>query len=193
MILTYSCGTEEDPCRTIGKPGSLLGDLFQDVQAKLRILAGFELVCAVAGSDRDREGVNAGSLDELFDLVGIGVLCLVIRDIDIILDAGQGAELSLDNNAVLMRILGDLAGLLDVLLEGMAGIVDHNGSEAVVYAVLAGSEICAVVQMQNDRDLRMQLYGRLYQLYQIDGVRILSGAGGSLQDQRSSSALQQPR
>ena len=97
----------------------------QDVQAKLGICAGFELVSAVACADGDSQGINACSLNELFDLIGICEHSLVSINADRILDACEGSELSLNNCAVCMSILGDLLGLCDVVLEIVAGIVDH--------------------------------------------------------------------
>ena len=114
-----------------------LGDFFQDVHAKLRICAGFELVCAVAGSDSDGEGVASGAGNELFDFFRTGVGRILSADLDIILDACQGTELSLDDNAVCVCVLNDLLGLRDVLLEGVAGIVDHDRGESAVDAVLS--------------------------------------------------------
>ena len=67
----------------------------------------------------------------------------------------------------------------------MAGIVDHDRSKSVVDAVLADVKIRAVVQMKNHRNLRMQLGSSLNQLHKINAVGILSGALGSLQNDRA--------
>ena len=104
----------------MGKPGRRRGDLFQNVEAQGRrnqdalLVAGAlgsgELVSAVAGADGDGQGVAAGLGDELLDLFGTGVGGGVRSDLDFVLDAGQSAQLSLDDDAVVMSVLDDLAG-----------------------------------------------------------------------------------
>ena len=156
----------------------------QNIKAQLGIRAGFEFVSAVAGSDRDRQGINAGPLDKFLDLIGICEHGLVSVHLDRIFDACQCSQLSLYDDAVLMRILGHTSGLLDILLEGMAGIVNHDGSKATVHALFADIEICAVIQVQGNGNLRIKLHSSLDQLFQIHGIGVLAGAGGSLQDHR---------
>ena len=99
--------------------GQTLGDLFEDVEAQGRrnedalLVAGAlgsrELVSAVAGADGDGQGVAAGLGDELLDLFRTGVGGSMRRDLDLVLDAGEGAQLGLDDDAVVMRVLDDLA------------------------------------------------------------------------------------
>ncbi len=147
----------------MGKPGRTAGDLLQHVEAQrgrnkdavgvAGTLLGLELVSAVAGADGDGERVAAGLGDELLDLLGAGIGGLVSGDLDLVLDAGQSAQLGLDHNAVIVGILHDLLGDLNVLGKGLAGGVDHDGGEAAVNATLAGLEVRAVVQMQNDGDI----------------------------------------
>ena len=81
-------------------------------------------------------------------------------------------------------VLNNLLCQLDVLLERLGGSIDHDRSKAVVYAVLADLEVCTVIQMKNNRQIRMNLKSSLYKLYQIDGVSILSCSLGSLKDDR---------
>ena len=162
--------------------GKSSGYFLQDVQTKLGIRAGFELICAVACADRDRQRVNACSLNKLFYLVGICEHSLVGIYTDSILDACECAELSLNYYAVLMSILGDLLGLSNIFLEIMAGIVDHNGSKTAVNALLADVEVCAVIQVQSDRNLGIQLNSCLDELLQINGIRVLSCSCGCLKD-----------
>ena len=157
--------------------GQTLGDFLQNVEAEGRrdedallvagALLGLELVCAVAGADGDGQRVAAGLGDELLDFFGMGVGGLVCGDLHFVLDAGQRAELRLDDDAAVMRVLNDLLGDLDVLCERLGGGVDHNGGEAAVDAGLAGLEVGAVVQMQNDGDIGAANYGSLDQLDQI--------------------------
>ena len=146
-----------------GEAGQTLGDLLQNVEAQRRrnedallvagALLGLELVSAVAGADGDGQGVAAGLGDELLDLFGMGVGRLVRGDLDLVLDAGEGAELGLDHHAVVVGVLNDLLGDLDVLGKGLGGGVDHDGGEAAVDAGLAGLKVRAVVQVQHDGDV----------------------------------------
>ena len=175
--------------------GQTLDALFEYVEAERRrnedalfvagALRSSELVRAVGGADGDGEGVTAGAGNELLDLFGVGVALVTGLNADLVLNAGQGAQLSLDNNAVRMRILNDLLGQRDVLLEGLGRSVDHNRGEAAVDAALADLKGIAVIQMQRDRDLGAVLNGCLHHLYQIVVVGICAGALGNLQDDGS--------
>ena len=82
-----------------------------------------------------------------------------------------------------MGVLHDLLGDLDVLGEGLAGGVDHNGGETAVDAGLAGLEIRAVVQVQGDGDVGALDDSSLHQLHQVGVVGVGAGALGNLQDQ----------
>ena len=159
------------------------GNLFQNVEAELRLLAGLELVSAVGGADRDRQRVNAGAGYEILNLRRIGVL--VILSLNVVLNAGELAQLSFYDNAVCVRILSNLLCDLDVLLVRHRGAVEHNRGKAAVDAVLAELEGVAVVQMQRDRDIRALDYSSLNHLEQIGVVRVSARALGYLKDNRS--------
>ena len=103
-----------------GEAGQTAGDLFQNVEAQGRrnqnallvagALGGGELVSAVAGADGDGQRVARRCLvDELLDLFGTGVGGVLGGNLDLVLDAGQRAQLGLDHNAVVMGILDHLA------------------------------------------------------------------------------------
>ena len=164
-----------------GEAGQTLLNFLKDVEAELGLGAGLELVSAVAGADGDGEGVNTGLGDELLDLIGTGVGGILLGDVDIVLDAGQTAELTLDNDTLGVGILNDLAGQSDVVLEGMLGTVDHNGGEAAVDAGLADLEVLTVVKVDADGQVGV-LNGSLDELHQVNVLGVLAGAGGNLQD-----------
>ena len=178
-----------------GEAGQTLGDFFQNVEAQCggnqdallvqSALLGSELVSAVGGADSDSQGVTTGTGHELFDFLGTGVGSSLSGDVDFVLDASQGAQLSLDNNAVIVSVLNDLTGDLDVLLEGLGGSVDHNGGEAAVDAGLAGLEAVAVVQVQSDGNFGALDNSSLNQLHQVGVVGVSAGTLGNLQDDRS--------
>ena len=105
-------------------------------------------------------------------------------DLHIILDAGQSAQLGLHDDAVVVGVLHDLAGDLDVLGKGLGGSVDHNGGKAAVDAGLAGLKVGAVIQVQGDGDIGALDDGGLHQLHQVGVVGIGPGALGDLEDQR---------
>ena len=112
-----------------GEAGQTAGDLFQHVETQCGrnqdallvdgALLGSELVCTVGSADSDSQGVAAGTGHELFDFLGTGVGSSLSSNIDLVLDASQGAQLSLDNDTVVMSVLNDLLGDGDVLLEGL--------------------------------------------------------------------------
>ena len=91
----------------------------------------------------------------------------------------------INDNTVVMCVLDDFLGDLDVFGKGLGGSVDHDGSEAAVDAGLAGFEVGAVVQMQNDGDIGAANYGSLDQFDQIVVVRVGAGTLGNLEDNGS--------
>ena len=144
-----------------------------------------ELVSAVGGADCDSQGVTAGAGYELLNLFRMGVGGILSRNLYVILNAGQSAELSLNDNTVSVSVLYDLLGLLNVLVERTGGAVDHNGGETAVDAGLAGLEVRAVVQMQGDRNIRALLNSCLYHLYEVGVVSVSACALGYLKNDRS--------
>ena len=178
-----------------GEAGQTLGDFFQNVETQSGrnqdaflvqgALLGSELVSAVGGADGDGQGVTTGAGHELFDFLGTGVGSSLSGDVDFVFDASQGAQLSLDNNTVIVSVLNDLLGDLDVLLEGLGRSVDHDGSEAAVDAGLAGLEAVAVVQVQSDGNFGALDNSSLNQLHQVGVVGVSAGTLGNLQDNGS--------
>ena len=138
----------------------------------------------MARADCDCEGVAARAAHEFLDLFRSRIGGHALFDADIILNARQRAELSLDHYAVCVCVLDNLLGLCDVVLEAVAREVNHDRSKAAVNAVLAGCEVRAVIQVEHHRDLRMQLDRRLNELHEINRVCVLSRARGSLQNHR---------
>ena len=131
-----------------GESRKPLGYFFKNVEAKLRLGARLELVCAVAGTDSYGKGIAACAAYELFNLFGSGVgriLCLYLY---FVFYTGQSTELCLYYYAVVVSVFNDLSGDLYVFLEGLGGSVYHNGGETAVYAALACLEGIAVIQMQ---------------------------------------------
>ena len=104
---------------------------------------------------------------------------------NIILDAGQSTQLSLNHHAVVVSVLNNLLGDLDVLLERLGGGVDHNGGKAAVDTALTSLEVGAVVQVQSDGNVGALDDSSLNQLHQVGVVGIGAGALGDLEDQGS--------
>ena len=112
----------------------------------------------MARADRDRERVDAGLLDEVDRLVGIGQVHLA-RAVAV-LDPAERAELALDLHALRVRRLDDLAGDRDVVLVvggrlavGEQRAVHHHAREAELDRHEARLGLVAVVEVQHDRDL----------------------------------------
>ena len=167
-----------------GETGQALGDFLQHVKAQLRLGAGLELVCAVAGTDGNGQGVTARLGHELLHLLGMRVGGILSTDIHFILNAGQGAQLRFHDNAVVMGILHHLAGDLNVFRERFGGGVDHHRGKAVLNAGLAGLKAVTVIQMQHDRQACLN-NSSLYQLFQIGTVGIGARTLGYLKNQGS--------
>ena len=84
-------------------------------------LLAFEFVGAVAGADRGRERVAAGSLDEFDCLVWIRQAGVAFVHLDVLLDAAKHAQLGLHADALGMRAVDDALGDGDVLIERLRG------------------------------------------------------------------------
>ena len=80
-----------------------------------------------------------------------GIGCSIGGHIDFVLNAGQSAQLSLNYHAMIVGILDNLAGQLNILSERLGRSVDHNRGKAAVNAALAQLKSIAVIQMQADR------------------------------------------
>ena len=167
-----------------GEAGQTLRDLLENVEAELGLRAGLELVRAVARADGDGETVAAGAGHEFLDILGTGVGAVLGLDVDVVLHARERAELGLNDDTVVVRVFDDLAGESDVVLEGLAAAVDHDGGEAAVDAALAELKAVTVVQMQGDRKTGLQL-GGLDELDKIGVVGVGTRAAGDLQDDGS--------
>ena len=166
-----------------GEAGQTLADLLQDIEAQLGLLAGLELVGAVAGADGDGQGVYAGAGHKFLYLGGVGELGVRLADIDGVLDAGQLAQLALYHDAALVGVFHHLAGHGDVFFKVQLGTVDHHGGKTAVDAVLADLEAVAVIEVQRDGNIGIQ-HGGLHQLGEVNMLGVLAGAGGNLQDDR---------
>ena len=174
-IATYSCMTEEAPCSTMGKPGRRRPDLFEDVKTKLRLGAGLEFVGAVACADGDGKRVNPRARHKFLHLRRVGVRGVCRRNIDVVLHAGQAAQLAFDHNALVVSVVHNLLCQSDVLLKRVFGAVNHHGGKASVNTGFANLKAVAMVKVQADGKARV-LKGRLYELHQIDVLGIFSGA-----------------
>jgi len=143
--------------------GELLLDFGENVEGERRgdedsvgifvALGRLEFLATMAGANGDREGVNAGLLDEVLNFFGFGVVAFLGGDI--VFDAGQNAKLTLDGYVILLR-MGKIANLLgerDVLFVGEVRSVDHDGRESAFDAVLAELERVAVIEMEDDRNI----------------------------------------
>ena len=160
--------------------GKSFGYLVQNVKTKLRLLTGFELICAVACSDSDCQGIHACAGHELFYFIRLCVSSICIGYVDCILDTSQSSKLCLYHNASLMGILYDFLRQLDVGLEIVMRTVDHNGSKSAVDTGFADLEISAVIQMKRDGKVRSFHKNSLNQLHQIVMLCVLSCACGYL-------------
>ena len=151
--------------------GQTFLDLFQNIQTKLRIGAGFEFISTMAGSDGNCQRIHSGLVNKFLYLIRIGKHCLFRIHTDRIFDSGKRPQLSLYHYAMSMRIFRHFLGFCNIVLKRMAGIINHDRSKAVIYAVFANVKICAMVQMQYDRNIT-QLYCRFHQFSQVNRVRI---------------------
>ena len=165
--------------------GQTLGAFFQHLEVQLGLLTGLELVRAVGRADGNRQRIAARAGHKLFDFFRMGVHFLTMLHLHVVFDAGERAEFRLDDHAVVMGILDDLAGQSDIVLKGLGGSVNHDGREAAVDAALAQLKAVAVVKVQRNRDIGVLDNRRFHQLHQIGVVGIRARALGHLQDDGS--------
>jgi len=145
-----------------GEAGDALLDLVEDIETEVGLGARRELDDTVAGTDGDSEGVDASALDEVDNLVGVGVVAGL--GLDIILDTSKDTELTLDGDVVLMSVLDNLLGEGNVLLIGKSRAIDHDVAEAAGNAVDAELVAVTMVKVESDGDtlvLRVDLLGVL--------------------------------
>ncbi len=182
-------GNRRSTVENDGEAGEAATDLLENVKAERRghqnalfvagALRGGELVGAVGGADGDGEGVDTGAVHEVLDLLGAGVGGVLGHDV--VLDAGENAQLTLDDHAVGVCVLHDLAGQGDVVLVGVVGAVDHDGGEAAVDAGLADLEVGAVIEVERQINAAVG-NGGLRQSDEIRMLGVLTGTGRHLQD-----------
>ena len=87
-------------------------------------------------------------------LPGIGQVRILLLDVDIVLDADDGAQLGLDGDILRPGHLDDLPGQGQVLLERLGRSVDHHRGPARLDAIPDEVQVLAVVQVQCDRHFR---------------------------------------
>lgn len=170
------------PVQYDGEAGEALCHLFQNVKAELRFGTGLELIGAVAGADRDGEGIDPRLGRKFINFVRIGELRVLCADFDRVLDAREFAEFRLDHHAVVVGIIDHFARDADIFVQRVFGSVDHDGGEAVFDAALAEVEGIAVIQVQRDGETG-GLDRRFHQLFEVDGIGVFSRARGDLQDE----------
>jgi len=120
-----------------GEARDTLLDLVEDIETEVGLGARRELDNTVAGTDGDSKGIDTSALDEVNNLIRVGVVAGL--GLNIILDTSKNTELTLDGDVVLMSILDDLLGKSDVLLIRKSRTVDHDIAETVANAINASS------------------------------------------------------
>ena len=117
-----------------GEAGELLLDLMEHVESEwgrnelaglwiAGALLGLELVSAVAGADRDSEGVATCACSEVDHFLRLGVVANLRGNL--ILYASEHTQLTLYGNIVLVGIFNYLTRDLDILLVGERRAVEH--------------------------------------------------------------------
>ena len=86
-----------------GEIGQALAHLFQNVKAQLGLLAGLELVSAVAGADSNRQRVTTGAFYEFLYFFRTSVASVVVRNINFIFNTSQSTQFSFNDNAIILR------------------------------------------------------------------------------------------
>ncbi len=173
-------GNRRRAVKNDGEAGKSSANLFEDIEAELGLCAGLELVCAVAGTDSDCKGVNAGLGYKFFNFFGTGVGGFAFSNYNVVFDTCEGTELTFYYYAVSVSIFNYLFGKVDVILEGMGGAVDHNRGKAAVDAGFAGFEVGAMVKVKNNGNFGAFKNCCFNQFYKVSVVCISTCALGNL-------------
>jgi len=173
-----------------GEAGDALLDLVEDIETEVGLGARRELDDTVAGTDGDSEGVDASALDEVDNLVGVGVVAGL--GLDIILDTSKDTELTLDGDVVLMSVLDNLLGESDVLLIRKSRAIDHDVAEAAGDAIDAELVAVTMIKVKSDgntlvisRDLLGVFDGTLSHVTKEGLVSISTSTTRNLKDNRA--------
>jgi len=99
------------------------------------------------------------------------------------LRADEVAEFGFHRGIEFVRVFHDFACDFSILLERLVAGVNHHAGETFINALFAEVEGVAVVQVDGDGDVG-QADRRLDEFLEIDGVGVLAGALGNLENQR---------
>ncbi len=182
--------------------GQALVDLLDHVHGQdVAVRLARELVGPVAGAHGDGQGVDAGALDELDRLVGIGQQLVmaehaleavaVFRLAHAAFQRAQHAQFAFNRHAAGVGHLDHLAGDLDVVLVGGGGLgvlhqraVHHHRGEAVLDRRGAGGRAVAVVLVHAHRDVGIDLGQGVDHPGQHDVVGVVRAPRDGLDDDR---------
>ena len=116
-----------------------------------RALLRSELVCTVAGTDRDSQRVTTRTSSEIDYLFRLRIVADSRRNL--VLYTGQYTELSLNRYIKLMSIINHFLRQCDILLIRQRRSIDHHTRETEINTALAKLEAVSVIEVQ--ADLRM--------------------------------------
>ena len=155
-------------------------NLFQHVEVKT-LLAG-ELESAVGSSDRDRERVDAGLLNEFSRLFRIRQLD---ASDDVFFNAAELSEFRFDDDALGVSAIDDALRNIDVLRELFVRSVDHDGAiETGIDAVVA-DVFSAVIEVDGEDRFREDLVGGADHAFEEVLIGVGTSAAGNLDDEGS--------
>ena len=98
-----------------GKFGKAFADFFENIETKFCFA--LEFIRAVRSSDCDCKRVYAGFGYEFLNLIGIGVAGIGFGNVYRVFDSCKSAELGFDNDAVIVSVIDNRFGDLNVLVE----------------------------------------------------------------------------
>src|ERR1041384_1316566 len=157
-----------------GQAGNFLRNGFDNVETQ-RLLA-LEFVGSVARSDRGRERITTGTLDEFPSFVGVGQASVAFVYFNVFLDAAEHAEFGFHTDALGMRAVGNAPGDGDVFVECLVAGVDHDRAvEARVDTIVAGGFI-TVVEMDGEDGFGKNLFGGANDCFEHPFVGVSAGA-----------------
>jgi len=173
-----------------GEARDTLLDLVEDIETKVGLGARRELDNTVAGTDGDSKGIDTSALDEINNLIRVGVVAGL--SLNIILDTSEDTEFTLNSNIVLVSVLDDLLGESDVLLIRKSRTIDHDIAEATGNAVNAELVAVTMIKVKSDgdtltilRDLLGEFNSTLSHVTKKGLIGIITSTTRNLKDNRA--------
>ena len=120
-------------------------DFFQNIKTQHWFLTRFEFKRAMAGTNRNCQGVYTCTAYEFFYLFRLSVFCIFCTYVYIVFDACQLPQFTFYYYAMSMGIFYYFFGQCNIIFERMMRTINHNRGKTTIDTSFANFKICTVV------------------------------------------------